>query len=333
MPTALGWVILAIRRASRSNRFHPLSFWTYSGLTSFRALSRCSGTFSTRQTSPIPPSPIFSSSRYLPKTSSPLRMVGAGRMSQSSVCSPVGLGAVSSDSAESFPSDVANGGGVVSAPATVPRPGISGSSVDPGAFRGVGTSGNAVGTPSSVWCQVASSGSCVGGSSCRAISVLARGAPILPTAMGAKEPGTGLTRPQSLLHRRRVRLGVAARTIGASADVRTQRSTHRVHRKTPMRTVEGPIPRLIINQDHRTFHQQKSRPGRYGRGASMDGQRGGRIGDRDELGEPDGGPVHHRLERHDPGGQHTSHGAGAQDDLGAGLGGRLAIGPALQGEG
>src|SRR5271165_1720382 len=85
-------------RASRWNRLHPLSLWAISGLISFKALFLSSWRLSTSQTSPMPPSPIFSRSRYLPKRSRPFAIMGGGAMFQSSDFSLDGCGVPSSDS-------------------------------------------------------------------------------------------------------------------------------------------------------------------------------------------------------------------------------------------
>src|SRR5208337_5439254 len=103
--------------------------------------------FSTSQTSPIPPFPIFSSRRYLPKTTRPCSMVGAGRRSHSSDRSLPDFGVASSESAESLPAAVAKGGIVDSAPGTVwrARTGVSSKDPDSGVFPRVETSGGIVG--------------------------------------------------------------------------------------------------------------------------------------------------------------------------------------------
>src|SRR5271157_4519381 len=85
-------------RASRWNRLHPLSLWAISGLISFRALFLSSWRLSTSQTSPMPPSPTFSRSRYLPKRSRPFAIMGGGAMFHPSDFSLAGCGEPSSDS-------------------------------------------------------------------------------------------------------------------------------------------------------------------------------------------------------------------------------------------
>src|SRR5208283_5059166 len=101
-------------RASRWNRLHPLSLWAISGLISFRALFLSRWRLSTSQTSPMPPSPIFSRSRYLPKRSRPFAIMGGGAMFHPSDFSLAGCGEPSSDSPLSWLSPdevgVKNGG-------------------------------------------------------------------------------------------------------------------------------------------------------------------------------------------------------------------------------
>ena len=151
-------------------------------------------------------------------------------------------------------------------PATVPRAGRKGSSVDPdaGSFRPAEAPGGIVGSTQSPWCQVSSSGSCVERSSFCAISMLPGGDPILPARTGAEVPGTGFARHLSPLRWRRVRHGESLHRPPEPRAVQALGSPHRSSVVRSHVADRGLLRGFIIYQGHprlpsRTSQQDRNR--------------------------------------------------------------------------